>query len=137
LDSSIRPYSQVSDFAADVFAFTITISPDVECFGITCLSFDVLSNGLLVLQQWVERMTTEDFHCVTYFSNKGVYPGLEQLLWLAAAPILVTDIEVGTHDMTGDTGEDDFALAPRSIVEVVVEFIVFVVCSALHIVLIT
>lgn len=71
----------------------------------------------------------------TYFSNKSIDSSLEQLLWLAATPIFVTNVEVGTHYMACDAGENDLTLAPRTIIEIVVEFIVLVVCGTLHIVL--
>lgn len=48
-------------------------------------------------------------------------------------PALVSSIELCGDNVSGDTGHNDFARAPSSMIERVIEFIVLVVRSARHI----
>lgn len=54
-------------------------------------------------------------------------------MWWVTLPAFISSIELCSDNMSGNTGHDDFARAPSSMIERVIEFIVFVVCSARHI----
>lgn len=87
-----------------MLSFAVTIRPNEENLGVTCLRLDIVCNRLLIL------------------IDVDVGGGLEELTRCTRPPSFELRIKVNTGQVAKHTGHDNRAIAPFS--KVVVEFVV-------------
>jgi hypothetical protein len=107
----VRFACNISDFSANVLAFSIAVRPYEQNVRIPSLSLDIPSYDFFVLRRRISIQKSQKSH-KTYIVDCRLNRSIKQVRWVDLLPILVSLWEVFLDDVPDDAREGDARWAP-------------------------